>query len=83
MEREMILKPQDVLIAAKLVVIGDDKWSYGSMATTLWMSPSEVHAGVKRLIKARLASALRDCITPECTKHGIVSVLWTALCICT
>ena len=61
----MILKPQDVLILAKLVVIGGNDWSYGRMATTLWMSPSEVHAGVKRLIKAHLASAQRDCITPN------------------
>ena len=65
MGREMILKPQDVLIAAKLVVIGGNKWSYGRMATTLWMSPSEVHAGVKRLIKANLATVQRDCITPN------------------
>jgi hypothetical protein len=61
----MILKPQDVLILAKLVVIGEDDWSYGPMATTLWMSPSEVHAGVKRLIKARLASDQQNRITPH------------------
>jgi hypothetical protein len=65
MEGGMILKPQDVLILAKLVVIGKGEWSYGRMATTLWMSPSEVHAGVKRLIKARLATAHRDCIIPN------------------
>ena len=61
----MILKPQDVLVLAKLVVIGEDEWSYGRMATTLWMSPSEVHAGVKRLIKARLASDQQNRITPN------------------
>ncbi len=61
----MVLKPQDVLVLAKLVVIGGDEWSYGRMATALWMSPSEVHAGVKRLIKARLASVQQDRITPN------------------
>ncbi|BBO66904.1 hypothetical protein DSCA_08340 [Desulfosarcina alkanivorans] len=61
----MVLKPQDVLVLAKLFVIGGDKWSYGRMATTLWMSPSEVHAGVKRLIKARLASDQQNRITPN------------------
>ena len=61
----MILKPQDVLILAKLVVIGENEWSYGRMATALWMSPSEVHAGVKRIIKARLASVQKDRITPN------------------
>ena len=61
----MILKPQDVVILAKLVVIGGDEWSYGRMATALWMSPSEVHAGVKRLIKARLASVQQDRIIPN------------------
>ena len=61
----MILKPQDVLVLAKLIVIGGDEWSYGRMATTLWMSPSEVHAGVKRLIKARLASDQQNRITPN------------------
>jgi len=61
----MILKPQDVLVLAKLVVIGGGEWSYGRMATTLWMSPSEVHAGVKRLIKARLASDQQNRITPN------------------
>lgn len=61
----MILKPQDVLILAKLVVIGGDDWSYGRMATALWMSPSEVHAGVKRLVKAHLALDRQDRVTPN------------------
>jgi hypothetical protein len=65
MEGVMILKPQDVLVLAKLVVIGGDEWSYARMATTLWMSPSEVHAGVKRLIKARLASEQQNRIAPN------------------
>lgn len=61
----VILKPQDVVIVMKLVAIGKGEWSYSRMAGTLWMSPSEVHAGVKRIIKARLASVQRDCIIPN------------------
>ena len=61
----MILKPQDVLILAKLVVFGGNQWSYGRMASALWMSPSEVHAGVKRIIKARLASIQKDRVVPN------------------
>lgn len=61
----VILKPQDVVIVMKLVAIGKGEWSYSRMAGTLWMSPSEVHAGVKRMIKARLASVQRDRIIPN------------------
>jgi hypothetical protein len=61
----VILKPQDVVIVMKLVAIGKREWSYSRMAGTLWMSPSEVHAGVKRIIKARLASVQRDRIIPN------------------
>ena len=50
----MNLKPQDVLVALKLIAIGEDEWSYNRLAIELDMSPSEVHAGVKRLIKAQL-----------------------------
>lgn len=61
----MILKPQDVVIVMKLVAIGAEEWSYSRMAGTLWMSPSEVHAGVKRIVKARLASVRQDRIMPN------------------
>ena len=61
----MILKPQDVVILMKLVVIGKGQWSYSRMAGALWMSPSEVHAGVKRIIKARLASVQQDRTIPN------------------
>ena len=61
----MILKPQDVVILMKLVVIGKGQWSYSRMAGALWMSPSEVHAGVKRIIKARLASIQQDRTIPN------------------
>ena len=50
----MILKPQDVLIMLKLVVWKDPEWSYPALSHELSMSASEVHAGVKRAVAARL-----------------------------
>ena len=61
----VVLKPQDVVILMKLVAIGEKSWSYSRLAATLWMSPSEVHAGVKRVIKARLASVQQDRTIPN------------------
>ena len=81
----MILKPQDVVILLKLLAIGKGTWSYSRMAGTLWMSPSEVHAGVKRVIKARLASVLQDRVVPntrnleEFLVHGVPYVFVSEL----
>jgi hypothetical protein len=50
----MILKPQDIVILLKLVVRKDRGWSYPSISYELFMSASEVHAGVKRAAAARL-----------------------------
>ncbi len=50
----MILKPQDVLIVLKLVALGKQGWSYKTLAGELFMSSSEVHAGIKRAAAAHL-----------------------------
>ncbi len=50
----MILKPQDVLIVLKLVVLGKPGWSYKTLAGELFMSSSEVHSGIKRAAAAHL-----------------------------
>lgn len=55
----MILKPQDIFILLKLIAIKRDNWSYSSLAHELYMSPSEVHAGIKRATIARLFDANR------------------------
>ena len=44
----MALKPQDVYVALKLVAAGARRASYSQLALELVMSPSEVHACVKR-----------------------------------
>ncbi len=51
---DMILKPQDIFILLKMVVLDRNDWSYSFLANELFMSPSEVHAGVKRASSARL-----------------------------
>jgi len=50
----MVLKPQDIVIILKLVALGNTQWSYLSLASDLFISASEVHAGIKRSINARL-----------------------------
>jgi len=51
----MVLKPQDVLVVLKLVAMGQRPWSYAWLAVQLGMSPSQLHAAVKRALAAKLA----------------------------
>jgi len=48
------LKPQDICILLKIVALERAPWSYSQLAYELGMSPSEVHAGVKRATEASL-----------------------------
>mgnify|MGYP006928319707 CR=1 FL=1 len=50
----MNLKPQDIFIALKLLALDQKNWSYVQLANELYMSASEINAGVKRCIAARL-----------------------------
>lgn len=52
----MQLKPQDILIVLKILLKTQQgqSWSYSLIANELFMSPSEVHAGVKRATVSRL-----------------------------
>jgi hypothetical protein len=73
----MILKPQDLLVLLKLVTLGGARWSYNGLATDLGMSPSEVHAAMKRAVAARLAVSKGDVVSPvlaaltEFLAHGV------------
>ena len=59
----MNLKPQDFLVALKLLALGDRHWTYAGLAHELGLSASEVHAAVQRglasglLLDASLARA--------------------------
>jgi hypothetical protein len=65
----MGLKPQDILVALKLLRYGSHRPSFAEMARDLVMSPSEVHAAVKR---AQAAGLLHG---PELANRPIVSAL--------
>jgi len=73
----MVLKPQDMLVLLKLVTLGRARWSYNSLANDLGMSPSEVHAAVKRAVASRLAASSGEIVVPassalkEFIAHGI------------
>ncbi len=57
----MQLRPQDVLVALKLAVLPEDaRPTYASLAASLGMSASEVHAAVKRAKAARLVFDWED-----------------------
>lgn len=73
----MNLKPQDIVVAMKLVAIGQKNWTYNHISFELGMSPSEVHSAVNRLLKVNLARKQEDNIVPnrknlqEFLVHGI------------
>jgi hypothetical protein len=50
----MNLKPQDFLVALKLLALGEQHWTYASLAHELGLSASEAHAAVKRGLAAGL-----------------------------
>jgi len=53
-----MLKPQDVLTVLKLTALKNREWRYSMLAEELHMSPSEVHAGVKRLVRCGLVTEM-------------------------
>lgn len=57
---ERMLKPQDVVLALKLVCKDGYSWSQASLASELAMSASEVNAGLKRLALATLVEPHAD-----------------------
>ena len=61
----MVLKPQDIFILMKLVSVGKGDWSYNSLAVSLYMSPSEVHAALKRALAAHLVVRIADRVVPN------------------
>ena len=73
----MNLKPQDILVLLKLVAINSEEWVYNQVAIELGMSPSEVHAAIKRALLAGLAVKKGNGIQPnhrnlaEFLVHGI------------
>ena len=69
------LRAQDVLVLAKLVGYGGPRPPIARTATDLGLSPSQVHASLKRLERSRLVDATggRPILKPveEFLIHGV------------
>ena len=50
----IMLKPQDIVVLLKLLTAGNKRPTYAQLAVDLYMSPSEVHASIRRARAARL-----------------------------
>ena len=51
----MELKPQELLVLFKVAADPQRRWTYAALAKSLEMSSAEVHASVKRAVRAGLA----------------------------
>ena len=56
----MNLKPQDVLVLLKLIALGDEPWTYASLAVDLYMSSSQIHSAIQRSVRSELAFESND-----------------------
>lgn len=62
--RQWVLKPQDVAIALKLVVLGSERLPYAALGKAMHLSQFEAHAAVQRLVVAKLAVSIDGNIRP-------------------
>ncbi len=62
--RQWVLKPQDLVVALKLYVVGADVQSYAHLGRALHLSQFEAHAAVQRLIAARLVTRIDNRTRP-------------------
>jgi hypothetical protein len=53
-QKQPCLKPQDLVVALKVALAGDDSPSFARLARELFMSASETHAAAQRAIASRL-----------------------------
>ena len=70
----MQLKPQDFLVALKLVAWGEQRWTYARLAQELGVSVSEAHACIKRGLLAGLLLPNRE-LPPQPVEAGSSAVL--------
>lgn len=52
-----MLKPQDIVVLLKVHSLHTDEWTYSTLASSVGMSASEVHAALKRCTLCRLYDA--------------------------
>ena len=63
--RQWVLKPQDLVVALKLVTLQGAWTSYAALAKQLQLSPFEGHAAAQRLMVARLAAERDGVVRPN------------------
>src|SRR5436190_23748998 len=62
----MIIKPQDIVVLAKLLAQQDNKnWSQNSLAYELCLSPSQINSAFKRLVGAGLITPYQPPKQPQ------------------
>lgn len=62
----MIIKPQDIIVLAKIIArSGDKTWSQSGLAADLCLSPSQVNSALKRLVAAGLLTPYYPPSKPE------------------
>ena len=61
----MVHKPQDILVVLKLLTLQKRSWAYAWLGVQLEMSPSQLHASVKRVLKSQLAVKRDDAVVPH------------------
>lgn len=61
----MILKPQDIVVLLKMLSIGEQPWTYASLAYELEISSSQLHSAVKRALASQLANQHDGHILPN------------------
>ena len=77
----MDLKPQDIVVLLKLVVLAGKPLSINSLASELGLSPSQVHAAIQRLLAVKLAYKSDQKLLPhienlrELLVHGLPYLL--------
>lgn len=57
---QLVLKPQDLVVLLKLLILGDQRRSFAELAAELSISASEVHASVSRATAARLVYPVNE-----------------------
>jgi len=70
----MQLKPQDFLVALKLVAWGEQRWTYARLALELGISVSEAHACIKRGLLAGLLLPNREPLPDSAAGSGAPGV---------
>lgn len=75
--KQISLRPQDLIVALKLALLGERPFTYAWLATELAIASSEVHASVSRALLARLLTDESGSIRPiraavrEFVLHGV------------